>query len=315
MIKKLLYILVIGVLLNSCTKEVQIDIPGYEETIVVDGRIETGQPPVVLLSTSKEVYAPTDIEAFLNGYISGAVVSVSNGTTTVVLDEICTGSLTPAMQEIASAMLGIPINQLSNYDICAYTTLDPTVWGEVGKTYTLTVDYNGTTYTGETAIINPTPLTSTFWMPESGTPNHGYSWCTLSDPPNQFDAYFWEVNIIGNAAGDTTETGYESTYSPAFHDEFFDGLTFEFAYENPFAYGSGVPSDERGLYELGDTVVIKLSKLDKTTYEFYEKKYMQLQTAGNPFATPTNIPSNINNGALGIWAGFSPSFDTLVCVE
>lgn len=311
--RNLLYILVIGILVNGCTKEVQIEIPGYEETMVIDGRIETDQPPVVLLSMSKEVYAPTDIDAFLNGYISGATVSVSNGTTTIVLDEICTGSLTPAMQEIASAMLGIPVNQLSNYNICAYTTLNPAIWGEVGKTYTLTVDYDGKSYSGETVIMNPTALASTFWQPESETPNFGYSWCTLADPPNQFDAYFWEVNLIGQASGDTTDTGFEPTYSPVFDDEFFDGLSFDFWYENPFAYDSGTPSDIQGMYEMGDTVIIKLSKLDPTIYEFFEKKYMQLQTAGNPFATPTNIPNNLSNGALGIWAGFSPSFDTLVC--
>jgi len=38
-----------------------------------------------------------------------------------------------------------------------------------------------------------------------------------------------------------------------------------------------------------------------------------MYTAGNPFATPTNIPSNIEGGALGIWVGLSPSVDTLYC--
>jgi hypothetical protein len=45
-----------------------------------------------------------------------------------------------------------------------------------------------------------------------------------------------------------------------------------------------------------------------------EKKYTQLFSAGNPFATPTNIPSNIKGGAMGVWAGYSPRFDTLICV-
>ena len=103
------------------------------------------------------------------------------------------------------------------------------------------------------------------------------------------------MNIIGRANGDTTDTGFKPTYSPVFDDEFFDGLTFDFWYENPFAYESSTPSDLRGMYEMGDTVIIKLSKLDPTVYEFYEKKYMQLQTAGKPFATPTNIQNNLNN--------------------
>jgi hypothetical protein len=54
--------------------------------------------------------------------------------------------------------------------------------------------------------------------------------------------------------------------------------------------------------------------MDAPVFEFFEKKYAQLQTAGNPFATPTNIPTNFTGGALGIWAGFSPSYDTLICI-
>lgn len=309
--KKISVFLSLILLISSCTKEVTVDIPGYEEKIVIDGRIETGQPPIVLLSRSKEVYAPTDVDAFLNGYISGAVVTVSDGTTTVVLDEICSDNLPPGTEELAAAMLGIPVDQLQNYSICAYTTFNTAVWGQVGKTYTLTVSFEGKTYSAQTRIMNPTALSSLYWQPEPGLTNHGFSWATLSDPGGQFDAYFWEANIIGNAFGDTTETGYTPTYSPVIDDEFFDGLTFDFWYENPFGFDN-TPDSIRGMYSLGDTVVIKFSKIDPTVYEFYEKKYAQLQTAGNPFATPTNIPTNLSNGALGIWAGFSPTFDTLV---
>ena len=191
-----------------------------------------------------------------------------------------------------------------------------TLIGEVGKTYTLTVEYDGQTYTAETSILAPTPLSAVWWQPEPGTPDHGYSWCTLSDPVAQFDAYKWEVKRIAiDGNGDPVDANYVETFNPVFDDEFFDGLTFDFFYENPFAFGGGIPEEEEWLFERNDTIVIKFSKMDRNLYEFMEKKYTQLATAGNPFATPTNIPSNIEGGALGIWAGFSPSFDTLICVE
>jgi len=312
MIQRIIYILLLGLVLVSCTKEVEVDIPGYEERIVIDGRIETGQPPFVLLSTTKEVYAPTDVDAFLNGFISGATVTVSDGTNTVVLTEVCSGNLPPGTEELAAQVLGIPADQLQNYDICAYVGLDQSIWGQVGKTYTLTVEYEGKTYTAETTLLPPNPLIETYWKPEGNLVNHGLSWAKFADPAGQYDAYFWETNIIGNAAGDTTDTGFSPTFSPVFDDEFFDGLEFDFAYENPHN-DSEVPDSTRFLYAQGDTVVIKLSKLDRTVYEYYEKKYIQLQTAGNPFATPTNIPTNLSGGALGVWAGFSPFLDTLVC--
>lgn len=309
-------LLAVILLVNGCTKEVTIDIPGYEEQLVIDGQIETDQPPFVLISKSKEVYAPTDLSAFLNGFITGAVVTVSDGATTVQLDELCSDNLPPGTEEIAAAMFGISVADLANYDICAYTSFNTAIWGQVGKTYALTVTFEGQTYTAETSIVQPTTFDDLYWKPEPDTPNHGYSWVTLSDPANQYDSYRWEMKRINtNPDGTTVDGGYTAPWSPVFDDEFFDGITFDFFYENPHAQGSGVPEEFQWLYPMGDTVVIKLSKMDRNVYEFLEKKYTQLATAGNPFATPTNIPNNISGGALGVWAGFSPSFDTLACYE
>ncbi|NBR13973.1 MAG: DUF4249 family protein, partial [Crocinitomicaceae bacterium] len=40
-------------ILVSCTKEVKIDIPGYQQQLVVEGRIESGGNPIVLLSLAQ----------------------------------------------------------------------------------------------------------------------------------------------------------------------------------------------------------------------------------------------------------------------
>lgn len=306
--KNWIHILALLVLVASCTKEVEIDIPGYEEQLVVDGRIETNMPPIILLTKSQQVYAPTDLDAFLNSFISGATITLSDGTNSTTLTEICSNNLPPGTEELAASMLGIPADQLANYSICAYTTLDPAFLGQVGKVYTLTVSYEGQTYTAQTSIVQPTALDNLFWQPEPGLTDHGFSWATLSDPPGQFDAYFWEVKRLN---GDSSDANFIPVYSPATDDEFFDGLTFDFWYENP--YGRDMEDSVRWMYRKGDTVVIKVSKIDDVSFDFFEKKYLQIQTAGNPFATPTSIPSNFNNGALGIWAGFSPTFDTLIC--
>jgi len=313
--KKIHFIFPLLLLLFSCTKEVTIDIPGYEEQIVIDGRIETGQPPIILISKSKEVYSSTDLNSFLSGFVSGAVVTISDGTTTIQLDEICSDNLPPGTEALAAAILGIPVSELANYNICAYTTLNASFIGTVGKTYQLSVSFNGKTYTASTSILTPTPLNNVFWKFDGNSTTHGYSWAELTDPINQKDAYMWEVKRINtDENGDFIDQNYTKTYSPVFDDVFFDGLTFEFWYENPNAYGNATPESIQGKYALNDTVVIKFSKMDAPVFEFFEKKYAQLQTAGNPFATPTNIPTNFTGGALGIWAGFSPSYDTLICI-
>lgn len=302
------------VLMTGCTKEVEIDIPGHTHQYVIDGSIETGQPPIVLISTSQEVYAPTTLDAFIEGFVSGATITVSNGTTSVQLIEICTDNLPPGTEPIVAEMLGIPEADLATLHICGYTSFDTNIFGEVGKTYDLTVQINGETFTSSTTIVPPTPLNAVWWQPDGNQTTHGYSWASLSDPPGQFDAYLWEVKRINiGADGEPIDANFERNFSPVFDDEFFEGLTFDFFYDNPFTYDNTLPEDERGKFPLGDTVVIKFSKMDQAVYEFLEKKYTQLGTAGNPFATPTNIPTNIQGGALGLWAGYSPSFDTLAC--
>ena len=298
----------------SCTKEVIIDIPGFEEQLVIDGRIETGQPPFILISKSKDIYAPTDLQAFFNSFVSGAQLTVSDGTTTYDLIEICSDNLPPGSEAIVASLLGVPVTDLTSIHICGYTSLDPSTFGQVGKTYTLTIINEGETFTGVTKIVEPTPLSNLYWKPDGNLTTHGYAWATLSDPVNQFDAYKWEVQRINtDVNGDLLDANFVEPFSPIFDDQFFDGLTFDFFYDNPQAYEDGVLEDEAGLYTLGDTVVIKFSKMDKNVFEFMEKKYTQLSTAGNPFATPTNILNNLTGGALGVWAGYSPSFDTLIC--
>ncbi len=300
--------------MQSCTKEVKVDIPGYEKKLVIDGSISTGQPPLILLSSSKDIYSETSQSAFLAGFVSGATVTVSDGTTSVVLDEVCTDNLPPGTEAFAAQLFGIPVSQLANYHLCAYTSFNSVIFGQVGKTYNLTVVSDGKTYTASTMIVSPTSLDKVFWKSDT-YPDYGYSWATLSDPPGQYDAYMWEVKRINKGTtGKPKDEFFMKTYTPVFDDSFFDGLTFDFFYENPFSYhDSTFNQNYLGYYEIGDTVVVKLSKMDKNVYQFYEKKYVQLTTSGNPFATPTNIPTNIIGGALGVWAGFSPSYDTLIC--
>lgn len=311
----LIPLLSLMVFLGSCTKEVKIDIPGYEEKVVIDGRIETGMPPIVLISKTQDIYSPTTLDAFLNGFQSGAIVTVSDGTTTVVLDQICSDNLPPGTEAMAAALFGISVEELANYHLCAYSTFNPAIFGQVGKTYSLKVELNGEVFTSSTQIVNPTPLTSVYWKQDPGAnPGYGYSWADLTDPPG-YDAYLWEVKRINIVDGATKDPAFKATFSPVIDDEFFGGQTFSFFYENPNTWDDEtVADDNKGYYKEGDSVVIKFSKIDANVYEFLEKKYMQLGTAGNPFASPTSIPSNIQGGAIGLWAGYSPTFDTLYCV-
>lgn len=302
--KKIFFPLLFALVFStSCTKEVEIDIPGYVKTIVVDGSISTGQPPIVLLSATQDIFSPTNFQAYIDGFISGAVITVSNGTNTVTLTELCTDNLPAGSEAYVSAIFGIPENQLANFHLCAYTSFDASIWGEVGKTYTLTVTHEGKTYNSTTTIGQPTALSSLVWVPQPGK-IHAKMKGVLSDPAGQYDAYKWELKYLSDPV-------FTKDFNPFFNDQFFDGLTFDFEVSNPMGYAD-TTKKQRQFY-LGDTVVLKMSKLGKREYSFFEKKYNQIYSAGNPFATPTNIPSNVDGGAFGVWVGYSPWYDTVIC--
>ena len=161
--------------------------------MVIDGSIETGQPPIVFISKTNDIYSPTNFEAFLNGFISGATVSVSDGSNNIMLDELCSDNLPPGTEQMAASLLGIPVDQLAGLNICAYTSFDQSIWGQIGKTYELTVTYDNNTYTSQTTIKTPVPLDSVYWKEESDEPGYGFSWAHLTDPPGVSNAYLWEV--------------------------------------------------------------------------------------------------------------------------
>jgi hypothetical protein len=309
-----IFLLVSGLI--SCTKEVNIEIPGYVEQFVIDGSIETGQPPFIILSKTKNIYDPTDLNSFLSSFVSGAKITVDDGTTSVQLDEICTSDFPAGSEDFVAQLFGISPEDVGNFNICIYTTFNFAIWGKVGKTYNLTVEFEGKTYTSSTTLLTPTKLDKVFWKESVSYPNYGYSWATLSDNPLEYDAYKWEVRRINkNSDGTEKDPVFTKTFSPVFDDKFFNGMSFDFWYENPMSFrDSTIDKSVRGFYKYGDTVIIKFSKMDKQVYNFLEKKYAQMSSNGSPFAAPANIPTNIIGGALGLWAGYSPSFDTLICV-
>jgi len=291
--------------LFSCSKEVKIDIPGYKKQLVVDGFIETGSPAFVLLSKTNNIYAGTNIQNYIDGFVSGATVIVSDGNVTDTLLEICTNNLPDGTEETVAEFLGLPVEQILASPICFYVSDE--IIGEVGKTYSLTIKDEGQIYTSETSILAPKELDSLYWKEEPSLPGYGFSWAKLTDSPVLGNAYKWEVKYASALT-------FSKPFGPFTDDRFYNGLTFEFAYENPMSFSNpNINNEVRGYFALGDTIVVKFSTLGQKEYKFFDKKYNQIYSAGNPFSTPVNLPSNITGGALGVWVGFSPTFDTLIC--
>ena len=122
-------------LLIGCNPKWDFDSELFEPQIVVEGWIENGQFPLVCLTQTKSLNNSIGENDLNDLAIRWAKVSVSDGTKTAIL----TGRIN------------------KNY-IPPFIYTGSEIRGEVGKTYTLTVEYSGRTVTAETYIPQPVNL-------------------------------------------------------------------------------------------------------------------------------------------------------------
>lgn len=314
--------------LVACEKDITIDLPQAETKIVVQGSIEPGQPPIVVLTYSSGYFDPADINAIANSYVQDANVKMIHGGDTLVLDMYCTASLSPEQLILASQLLGLPPEAVLALNLCLYTSLNPNAFGVAGETYQLLVDKDEHHLHAVTKVNVPIAIDSLWFAPPSGNPldTLGFIYGNMTDPDSSGNAYRWSTKRISHypqwitkdiyLRGQQKDMVFTNPLPSVYDDEFFNGLTFEFAYYRgriPFSDKFDDRGDERGFYKRGDTVVVKGCSIDLNVYKFFKSYEDQLANQGSPFALPSNVKSNVTGG-LGVWAGYGAIYDTLVCL-
>lgn len=319
--KALAAVLFLSIFLLSCEKEITVDLPEAEQQLVIDGRIEQDQPPFVLLSTTRNPFDPVGFSGLEGFFLNGAEVRVSDGINTITLDEICTSDLPEELLPLVAEATGFSPEFIASVDICAYTVLDNSFLGELGRTYRLEVDYNGESLSAVTKINQTIPLDSLWFSIPNGGDSLGFAYAILSDPDTLGNAYRWSAQRINRYpswsahAGEIKDPTYIYPLGSANDDEFFNGLSFEFGYFRGSFINSTKEDDlneERGFYKVGDTIAVRGSVIDRGVFKFISAMEDQIGTQGSPFATPANLQGNINGG-IGLWAGYGVVYDTIIC--
>lgn len=296
----------------SCTKDVSILLPEMDPQIVVEGKIEEGAFPYVILTYSSGYFDSTDITNFEASFVRGATLTVTVDGTDYPMTEICTNDIPEEFLSVIAEQLSLNVENLSQFNYCIYAA--PNLIGEAGKSYKLTIEHNEKTYTSTTTIPNAVALDSV-WFKVEEEDKYGYAWARLTDPDTVGNFYRWFAQRINlNDEGVIKDAGFIAPLGSAIEDRFFNGESFDFLYyRNQTSISNNSKSDVYGYYTVGDTVVIKFTTIDAKVYDFLRKFETEVGNNGNPFAAPTTIPTNIRNGALGCWAGYAATFDTLVC--
>jgi len=313
--KKILQILGLGLLpflLSNCERDIEVDLPEPTQKIVVEASIETGQAPSVILNSNFPYFGTFDASTYQQGFINDAQVTVSDGEKTVALTEYCWSTLDDFNRQLLLLSLGdsdlIPDDISSDFDYCVYSVADifnPAIVGETGKTYTLNIQTaDGKELSATTHIPEVAPLDS-LWIEQHNDPEFADYWRVM--------AQLTDPDTLGNYYRVFTQQN-DGTFTPplrsVFDDLLINGLNFFFPVDRGQARSQLIDIDTYGYFEKGDSVTLKWATIDFNTYEFWRTLEFGANTNG-PLGTQTKVVSNINGG-IGIWAGYSASFHSIV---
>lgn len=277
--------------LVACEKKIDFNLNTTPPKLVVEATIENGEAPKVILSNSFNYFAAVTAEDVLSSFVHDADVYISNGSKTQKLKEY-------------SAPFALDV-KLYYYTIDS-SDLAAGFLGELNTTYTLKIISNGQEYIAQTTIPNITKVIDSLWWkpaPLSKDSTRVVMMIKATDPPGYGDyvRYFTKKN----------DEPYYPGLNSVFDDLFIDGTTYELQIEPGFNRNINREEDDL-FFHRGDTVSLKLSNIDRATYDFWRTMEFSYASVGNPFSTPIKVLNNISNGALGYFGGYASQLRSLI---
>ena len=288
--------LFIGMLFSQCQKEIEVNLPDYERKIVIEGSIENGQPAMVIVSRSVPYFSSIDLETLRKDvFITDAEVIVTSSTGET---EQLFFSLNPE-SPIYMAFTG------------------RTLLGEPGKSYTLTVRYDGKEYSATSTMEEPVRLDSAWLSFRDENDTMPTSRIQLTDRAASHDYYMFRIKVHGKKLHDRL---WVTSMPVAFDDATFNGQTvnYEILRANPSSLFMAEMSDEeqaeyyRITYRHGDTVYLKTSMIDYNAFQYWSAMTYELAVGQNPFMSPAPVPCNLSGeNVIGNWTAFASTVDTM----
>lgn len=256
----------------SCSDTLNIDIPVHESQVVVEGWIESGDMPRILLTRSAPYFSAIDSHNIRDYVVSTATVTI---TTDSIVD-FC-------------------IFKPGSRYFPPYYYLGNQTTGLVNKSYFLEIFADGKRITATTTIPEPVGLDSVWFELNDDSDSLGLIWIRFRDPAGEDNYYRTLTQRKG------IDADYVPTLTTAFRDDYYEGKEMTLALRK----GKGVldPSNEQ-YFRLGDTIDLKFCTMDKQSYDFWNTYQVEIINSANPFATSNaKIKSNIVGG-YGIWGGY-----------
>lgn len=271
-------LILLSLLLFACTAERRWE--DVESEIVVEGWIEAGNSPVIMLT--KTITPSSEfrtMEELQDHIIKWAKVTVSGPDTTVVLTGMAdSGHFPPYI----------------------YTTGH--LFGKAGGKYTLTVEYDNKTVTATTTVPEPEEITA-IWAEKLPSSDSLYNVKLRLGNEAGAKKYY---RVLYKIDGEGTD------YLPCFPGT-IEGESLQSGAEITVTRSRNLFSgDFSTQFVKGSTVRIKLCTIDGATWQFW-KDFDDLTIIGSSpiFPTYTNPASNVRGG-LGYFSGFGAVYGKAV---
>lgn len=267
------YLFVLVILAISCNQDDFSSEIDAESKIVVEGWIEEGDVPQLILSSSIPIAQVVDSTNVLDRVIRSAKVTVSDGETTEVLrvkkDE---DRLSP------------------------FVYFGSEIIGKAGRTYTLKIEYLSRVITATTTIPKTVALNSAAYVKNNVTDTTGYIFIKFDDPINEKNYYQITTRVAEK----------EPIFVPAFYGN-LDDKNFD-SPKISMQVNRGVLIFPKTKYKPyftdGDLIFVKLRTMNKDVLDFWNSWQNEIVNSRNPIY-PSNISLKSNiNGGIGIWAGY-----------
>jgi hypothetical protein len=247
--------------LFSCEKVIDIEFNASEALIVIEGELtdDPSNPQTITISKTTDFQTTND-----QLFVSGAIVLITDDAgNSVFLSET-----TPGKYQ-TTTFAGVP-----------------------GRTYNLTVTYDGKSYTSSCKMPVKTTLDSLSILKSLGF-GGGISRSVVphfQDPAGKGNFYRARMYING-----------EFIESFIYDDEFLDG--------NYNTQGLQSFNQEIRKY---DTVSVQFMNVDEKVHFYFESLEANSSGPGGGVASPANPKSNIQGGALGYFSAHVSQFQTII---
>lgn len=271
MVQKAIIAFALILFLVGCEKNDIESRKNYLPKFVVEGWIEDGQYPHVILTHNLPFFTSVDSAQLSEIVIRYAKVTVSDGVNT----EILTGG-----------------KDVDFFPSFVYKGNE--LKGEVGKTYNLTIEYAGFTLTAQTSIPKPVALNKIWFLPKDNN-------------KQQLHIQFLDNGIEKNYYKLYTKLDSGKRFIPTllsnYDDKFFNGKHYTLQVNQ--APENNLTLKNEPFFNTGDTVLVKFASINKASYDFWSSFQDEVLNSSNPLIGSTGkIKSNINGMGIGIWCGY-----------